>query len=248
MAILIFEHSNTSGAERLGTTLRDYGQRLRFVRLHEGDDVPVDLDNVDGIISCGGPQAAYDDSQEWLRPQMELMRQANEFGMPIVGLCLGSQILARALGGKVEMMPGGIEFGWHEVKLSPVGREDSIHTGLPWNVMVFHHHRDYVAELPPGARLLASSSQCKNQAWALGLRSYGFQYHPEVTLNTIETWMREEPEALREANITPEQLREQNRKSFPAFERLTQRLFESIALFLMPVDRRYQGIVKDLHH
>ena len=113
---------------------------------------------------------------------------------------------------------------------------------------MFHHHRDYVSELPPGARLLASSSQCKNQAWALGLRTYGFQYHPEVTLATIENWMRDEPEALREANITPEQLREQNRKLYPAFERLTQRLFESIALFLMPVDRRYEGIVKELHH
>ena len=113
---------------------------------------------------------------------------------------------------------------------------------------MFHYHRDYVSELPPGARLLASSSQCKVQTWAVGLRTYGFQYHPEVTLQTIETWMREEPEALREANITPEQLREQNHKYYPAFERLTQRLFESIALFLMPVDRRYEGIVKELHH
>lgn len=248
MAILIFEHSNSSGAERLGTTLRDYGQRLHFVKLHEGDDVPVDLDNVDGIISCGGPQAAYEDSQPWLAPQMELMRQANEIGMPIVGLCLGSQILARALGGKVQAMPSGIEFGWHEVKLTPVGREDSIHTGLPWSAMMFEHHRDYVSELPPGARLLASSSKCKTQAWALGLRTYGFQHHPELTIDTIELWMREEPEALREAGITETQVREQNRKHFPAFERLTQRLFESMALFLMPVDRRYEGIVKELHH
>ena len=248
MAILIFEHSDTSRAERLGVTLRDYGHRLHFVRLDQGDDMPRDLDNVDGSVSCGGPQSAYDDSHEWLKPQMELMRQANEIAMPIVGLCLGSQILARALGGKVEMMPDGIEFGWNEVSLTASGREDSIHAGMPWTSLMFHYHRDYVSELPPGARLLASSSQCKVQTWAVGLRTYGFQYHPEVTLQTIETWMREEPEALREANITPEQLREQNHKYYPAFERLTQRLFESIALFLMPVDRRYEGIVKELHH
>ncbi len=248
MAILIFEHCNTSGAERLATTLRDYGQRLRIVQLQDGDDVPADLDNVDGIISCGGPQSAYDDSHEWLEPEMQLMREANGIGMPIVGLCLGSQILARALGGKVEKMAGGIEFGWHEVSLTPTGREDAIHTGLPWTSMQFHHHRDQVSQLPAGARLLSSSTKCKNQAWALGLRTFGCQYHPEVTIDGIETWMREEPEALQEAGITAEKLREQTRKYFPAFERLSQRMFESIALFLMPVDRRYEGLVKDLHH
>lgn len=248
MAILIFEHSNSTNAERLGVTLRDYGHRIRIVKLHLGEIMPVDLDNIDGIVSCGGPQSAYDDSHEWIEPQMSLLRQANELGMPIVGLCLGSQILARALGGRVEKMSGGIEFGWHDVKLTPVGREDSIHTGLPWNALMFHHHRDHVAELPAGARLLAGSSRCKVQAWAVGLRTYGFQYHPEVTPATIERWIRQEPDALKEAGISAEQLREQTEQHYPAFERLTQRMFESIALFLMPVDRRYEGIVKELHH
>lgn len=251
MSILIFEHSDSTGAERLGQTLRDYGHRLRIVRVHEGDQVPADLDNVDGIISCGGPQAAYDDSIEWLSPQMQLMRQAREIDMPIVGLCLGCQILARALGGNVEKMPnggGGIEFGWHEVKLNPVGREDVIHTGIAWSSIQFQHHRDHVSKLPAGARTLSSSDRCKVQAWALGLRTYGFQYHPEITIDTIETWMREEPEALEEAGVTPNQLRAQTEQYFPAFERLSERLFESIALFLMPVDRRYQGLVKDLHY
>ena len=248
MSILVFEHSNDTGSERLGETLRDYGHRLRFIRVHEGDEVPPDLDDVDGIISCGGPQSAYDDSHEWLEPQMSLMRQANEIGMPIVGICLGSQILGRALGGKVEMLPGGIEFGWHEVKLNPVGREDPVHAGIAWESMQFHHHRDYVSQLPPGARLLSSSAQCKSQAWAMGLRTYAFQYHPEVTIETIERWAADEPEALREANITLDRLREETEEHFPAFLRLSQRLFESIALFLMPVDRRYRGLVKDLHH
>lgn len=248
MSILVFEHSDTSGSERLGQIMRDYGQRLRVVRLHDGDDVPGDLDNVDGIISCGGPQAAYDDSIAWLEPQMALMRQANAISMPIVGLCLGCQILARALGGKVEQMTGGIEFGWHEVKLNPIGREDPIHAGIAWSSMQMHHHRDQVSQLPPGARVLSSSKQCKVQAWALSLRTYGFQYHPEVTIDGIETWAAEEPEALSEANLTIDELREQTSRFFPAFERLGNRLFESIALYLMPVDRRYQGLVKDLHY
>lgn len=248
MAILIFEHGSPSGAERLGVTLRDYGQKLRIIRPVHGDSIPPDLDNVDGIISCGGPQSAYDDSLDWLEPQMQLIRTAHEIEMPVLGICLGCQILARALGGRVEKNPKGIEFGWHEINLTPAGREDSLHTGLPWTSMQFHHHRDHVAELPPGARLLASSEKCKVQAWSIGLRSYGFQHHPEVTINTIESWMRSEPEALQESNLSAEDLRRETQHLYPAFERLSRRLFESIALFLMPVDRRYEGIVKELHH
>lgn len=248
MAILVFEHSDSTGTERLGETLRDIGHRLNVLRLHEGDAVPPDLDDVDGIISCGGPQAAYDDSTDWLEPQMSLMRQAHELQMPIVGLCLGSQILARALGGTVERMSGGIEFGWQEVRLNPVGREDPLHAGVAWNAMMFQHHRDQVSQLPPGAKLLASSARCKVQTWTAGLRSYGFQHHPEVTIETIERWMREEPEALTESGLAADQVRRDTQKHYPAFERLTQRLFDNIAMLLMPVDRRYSGLVKDLHY
>ncbi len=248
MAILVFEHSDSSGLGRLGRTLRDYGHRLRIVRLHDGDEAPGDLDDVDAIISCGGPQAAYDDSTPWLAPQMDRMREANAVGMPIVGLCLGCQILARALGGKVERNPTGIEFGFTEVKLNPVGREDPIHTGIAWNAMMIQHHHDHVSQLPTGARLLASSAKCKVQTWALGLRTYGFQHHPEASAETLETWASTEPDALREASLSANHVREQVARHYSAFERLTDRLFESIALYLMPVDRRYQGQIKDLHY
>jgi GMP synthase-like glutamine amidotransferase len=248
MSILVFEHSDSSGVGRLGRTLRDCGHRLRILRLHDGDQVPGDLDDVDGIVSCGGPQAAYDDSVAWLEPQMQRMREANAVGMPIIGLCLGSQILARALGGKVERNPAGIELGFTEVKLNPVGREDPMHAGIAWNSMMIQHHRDHVSQLPAGARLLASSARCKTQAWALGLRTYGFQYHPEADADTLERWAADEPAALAEASLTIDQVREQATRHYAAFERLTNRLFESMALYLMPVDRRYQGQIKDLHY
>jgi GMP synthase-like glutamine amidotransferase len=248
MATLVFEHSDSSGINRLGRTLRDYGHRLRILRLHDGDQVPGDLDDVDAIISCGGPQSAYDDALPWLAPQMDRLREANALGMPIVGMCLGSQILARALGGKVEANPAGIEFGFTEIKLNPVGREDPIHSGIAWDSMTIQYHRDHVSQLPAGARLLASSAKCKVQTWALGLRTYGFQNHPEASAETLEHWASTEPDALRESGLTLELVREQIQEHYAAFERLTDRLFESIALYLMPVDRRYQGLIKDLHY
>lgn len=248
MAILVFEHASRTGIMRLGTTLRDYGHRLRFVRRHLGDPIPPDLDDIDGIISCGGPQSANDDSLPWLEPEMQLMRTAHEREMPIVGLCLGSQILARALGGEVGQMKDGPEVGWREVKLSPAGREDPIHAGMPWQSVQPHYHYDCVTELPPGAHLIASSDCCKVQAWTVGLRSYGFQYHPEIVADTMETLADDDPDALTKAHLTREELAAQTAKHYPAFERLTNRLFENIALLLMPVERRYQGLVKDLHH
>ena len=100
----------------------------------------------------------------------------------------------------------------------------------------------------PGARVLATSQRCAVQAWALGLRTYGFQYHPEAVPETVETWAAEEPAALDEAGVTLDQLKARTAEVYPAFERLTARLFEWVSLLLMPADRRIRGLVKDLHH
>ena len=110
MAILVFEHSDVTGSERLGETLRNHGHVLRVVSLHLGDAVPYDLDDVDGVVCCGGAGSALDDGQSWLEPQMDLLREAHERQMPIVGICLGSQILARALGGEVERLDERVQF------------------------------------------------------------------------------------------------------------------------------------------
>jgi GMP synthase-like glutamine amidotransferase len=247
MSILVFEHSPLAGAIRLGQSLRSYGHRLRVISIHEGQSPPGDLDDVDGIVTCGGPQSA-NDSQRWLEDEMACIRAAHEAGMPVVGLCLGSQIAARALGGTVGPLEGGIEMGWHEVVMTDAGREDIIHSGLPWTGMQFHWHREHVIKPPPGARVLAKSKRCAVQSWALGLRTYGFQYHPEVEMETIEAWAEDEPGDLTDGGVSLERLRGESAQHYPAFRRLTQRMFENIALFLAPVERRYRGLLKDVLH
>ncbi|MHC4947666.1 MAG: type 1 glutamine amidotransferase [Planctomycetota bacterium] len=248
MAILVFEHSDSTGIGRLGDTLRRYGHRLRIVSLHRGDAVPGDLDDVDAIVTCGGQQSVRADDHGWLEPQMELLRAADAREMPVVGLCLGSQILARALGGELRVVETGIELGWHDVHLNHLGREDVLHAGLPWSMATVQWHRDQVVTAPPGARVLASSDHCQVQTWARGLRTYGFQAHPEAGPGTLDRWAAEEPAALAEAGVTREELQSRTEAEWPAFARLTERLFEAIALLLMPVDRRYHGLAKDLHH
>ncbi len=247
MAIVILQHGTSTGALRLGTTLRDYGHRLRVVDLHAGEPVPRDLDDTDGIIATGGPMSANADSP-WIEQELELLARADEASLPVIGLCLGSQVLARALGGEVAPMDGGMELGWHEVVLTPAGAEDPLHAGIAWTSMQFHWHSDHVSVAPDGARVLAKSAGCPIQVWARGLRTYGFQYHPEVYADTAETWAVEHPEDLDTAGVTLDDLRAKTATHFDAFERLSRRLFESIALMLVPADKRHQGLVKDLHH
>ena len=247
MAILIFEHSATTGALRLAATLRDYGHKLRVIGSDDHDELPGDLAEVDGVITTGGPQSVSDD-QPWISSEIRFLQAAHEAELPIVGICFGSQLLAKALGGEVGPMKGGIELGWHEVNFTDAGRDDILHAGLGWKSMQFHWHSQQVTKPPPGARVLAESKRCSVQSWALGLRTYGFQYHPEVYPETIDIWAEDEPQALEEAGLLLDKLNEQTREHYPAFERLAARLFESIALLLMPADRRIAGLVKDLHH
>jgi len=248
MATLVIEHAENVGSLRLGEVLRDQGHRLRVVRVQRDEPLPSDLDEIDAIVTCGGSASALDDSLPWIVQEMDLLRQAHAAALPIVGICLGSQLLARALGGTVAEMDGGVELGWHDVSLTPTGREDPILAGIAWTSPQLHWHRFHASELPEGARLLASSDRTKAQAWSIGLRTYAFQYHPEWKDTTMDVLAAERPEDLEEAGVTREALREQTQKHYPTCARLAQRLFESIALLLMPVDRRYAGVVKDLHH
>jgi len=233
---------------RLGEVLNDYGHRLRTVMLHEGDELPPDLDDIDGIVTCGGSPSANDDSLEWLAPEMDMLKQAHAMELPVVGLCLGAQILCRALGGSVGPVEGGMQLGWEDVKLTDTGREDPIHSGIAWTSAQFHWNREAISDLPNGARTLASSDRCTVETWAYGLRTYGFQHHPEIRRATIDQWIADDKYALEEAGTTAEQLAEQTEQHFEHMQRLSTRLFTSIALLLMPVDRRYSGIVKELRH
>ena len=101
MSILIIEHSNLTGSDRLGERLVKDGHKLHTVRVHLGEQLPKDLDEIDGVISCGGPQAP-DCNELWIEQELKLLREADAKQLPVLGICLGSQLLAKALGGEVD--------------------------------------------------------------------------------------------------------------------------------------------------
>ncbi|MCH2133068.1 MAG: type 1 glutamine amidotransferase [Phycisphaerales bacterium] len=250
MSILVLEHSDRARCGRLVATLRDHGHRLDIRSLHDGDPLPSDLEGIDGVITMGGPMAPDDDSQPWMADELQLIRTAVEQDLPLLGICLGHQLLVRALGGTVERRPGGQRIGWHPIELNPTGREDPLLAGLPWQWTQAHWNSYQAATLPGDARVLATGPDGDIQVCKLGVRTYGFQCHPEIAPETMQAWIDDEPDVVRSAGTTGEALMAETASQWPSFERLTDRLFKACAMLLFPLEQRNLGIgqVTEIHH
>jgi len=147
------------------------------------------LERVDGIVSMGGPQSVYERATyPWIAKELALLRQAVDAKLPILGVCLGAQMLAAALGAKVTKSPQK-EIGWYPVMREPGAEGDPLFESFGQTETVFQWHGDTFA-LPKGAVRLASSPLCQEQAFRYRENVYGWQFHLEVTEPIIRAWMR----------------------------------------------------------
>jgi GMP synthase (glutamine-hydrolysing) len=187
MRILVFRHAAFEELGTLRPTLESRGFRVESVQLYEpGAQVP-DIADAAGLVFMGGPMCANDDLP-FLHSEVELIRGAAGRGQPVLGICLGAQLIAKALGVRVPRSPKP-EIGWFHVDLTDAGRLDPVFANMGDPVAVFHWHQD-MFEVPPGAELLATAPGCPNQAFRSGRNIYGFQFHPEMTPAMIEDWQR----------------------------------------------------------
>ncbi|MCX5663027.1 MAG: type 1 glutamine amidotransferase [Planctomycetota bacterium] len=238
MSLLVFQHHADESPSRLGTILADQGHKLRTIKLHEGQAVP-DLDDVDGIVSMGGPQNVDQAEQfPYLKDEMALLKSAHDKGLPIVGVCLGAQLIAAALGGKVAAMAQP-EVGFQNVKLAFPGTVDTLYQGITWDNFQCHLHGQEVTTLPPGGTPLAGSKACKTQAFKVGLTTYAFQYHFEWDLKDLAMVPRD-PMA-KAAGLTTETWDAQVKDHYDNYRRRGDRLSETIATMLFPIDKRRRG-------
>jgi GMP synthase (glutamine-hydrolysing) len=153
----------------------------------EKDALP-DPANYSAIIAFGGSQHAYDEHlYPYFNPEKALIQQAVAQNIPFLGICLGGQLLSTALGGQVKRHTM-TEIGFFDVQLTEAGQKDPLFAGLPGYQKVFHWHED-TFDLPPGAVLLATSTNTENQAFRYGQRAYGLQYHIEIDNATLDTWL-----------------------------------------------------------
>jgi GMP synthase-like glutamine amidotransferase len=239
MPILVFEHTATEPPAQLGSALRDQGHRLRVLELYEGDALPPDLDDVHGLVVLGGPMNV-DEQQEhpWLYSEMELIRSAHEQQLPIVGLCLGAQLVAKALGGEVQPMDKP-EVGWKQVELTFPGTMDPLFAGIPWRTQQFHLHGQQVTTLPEDATSLAGSEACQHQAFKVGLTTYAFQFHFEFTREQLHEVIAANEKTIGEAGESLETIKSETNEHYQLYRHLGDRLANNIAMLLMPLDKRF---------
>jgi GMP synthase-like glutamine amidotransferase len=184
MRVLAFRHVPFEGLGLIAPALAARHIEVDYADLYRPGAAAPDIGPYDGLIFMGGPMSANDDLP-YLRQEMEFVRQAVARRMLILGICLGSQLIARAMGAAVRRNPAK-EIGWYGVQFTPAAAGDRLFGGLSRET-VFHWHGE-TFDLPPGAELLASSDLCRNQAFRAGERVYGLQFHLEVTPEMIADW------------------------------------------------------------
>lgn len=183
--VRIFRHIDCEGPGYLAEVLDREGVPWELVAIDRGEAVPPALDDVSGLVFMGGPMSV-NDPLPWIAQELRLIRQAVERGIPVLGHCLGGQLIARALGGTVEPNPVK-EIGWHPVR-RVAGAEDSPWGRvLPEEFLAFHWHGETFL-LPPGAELLLESEACARQAFAVG-PALALQCHVEMTEALVREWV-----------------------------------------------------------
>lgn len=196
--------SEVNPPERLGDWLAGAGADL-VLRRPAADGVPDSLAGIDGVVCMGGPMGAHDDADHpWLPALRWLLFDAVAHRLPVLGVCLGGQLLAAATGGAVRRGIDGPEAGTRLVAKRDVAAHDPLFAPLPMTPDVIQFHHDEIHRLPPGATLLASSPRYVNQAFRVGTAGYGLQFHIETSPATVLSWARRDPAGA--ATIPPGQL------------------------------------------
>ncbi|MFM2302734.1 MAG: hypothetical protein RLZZ135_137 [Cyanobacteriota bacterium] len=190
MKFLVIKHVVVEGLGVFEQFCHDAGIEIDTVELEKGDIFP-NLEGYTALWIMGGPMNVGDEVEfPWLVEEKAFIRKAvRELNLPYMGVCLGAQLLADALGGEVKPM-SATEVGLLPITMTSDGLHHPLMTGLPATLNVLQWHGQEVKQIPAGSKLLASSSHCQVQAYAVGDRAFGLQFHSEVTDATVEDWVK----------------------------------------------------------
>jgi GMP synthase (glutamine-hydrolysing) len=217
-----------------GTVLEELqgeGLPVRFVDPHRGEPLP-DTGTVAGIVVLGGVQHADDHhSHPYLKEERDLLRDATERGVPVLGICLGGQLLAMATGAALRPAPVR-EFGYTPIAPTADGELDPVMRVWRSGDRVFHWHED-MFEIPDGATLLLEGEHVRNQGFRYGDAAWGVQFHPEVTRDVIEGWLGVAGDTVARWGKSADQIRAEGRLHLGIAE---QRAREMI--------RRFGGVIR----
>jgi GMP synthase (glutamine-hydrolysing) len=205
--LLVVQHQDDGGLGRLAAPFAA-ATDLDLRRPDRGEPLPENLDDVHGLVVLGGSMAAWeDDVAPWLPQTRRLLALGVDTGVPVFGICLGAQLLACATGGRVERGAHGIEAGLATIVPTSDADGDPLMAALPSAGFAgAQGHQDAVVQLPPGAVLVATGAPYPHQAFRVGATAWAVQYHPEVTADDFDGWMRGDADVVAAAGLDPAEI------------------------------------------
>ena len=225
-SVLAIQHVEPETTGLIGEVLADAGAKVTTVRVFEGEPVPADIAPHDALVVMGGPMGVYEaDRHSHLADEIELIRRAVERDVPVLGICLGSQLLAAALGSVVR--PARKELGWFPVTLTAEGQADPLLTGLPAAFPVLHWHGD-AFDPPPGSAALASSDLTPCQAFRHGPH-VGLLFHMEMSEPMIRALVEQDLESGYADVATAGRTLDEMPRRLPAMHALARKVFGRVS-------------------
>lgn len=222
--VRVLQHAMSEPPGAIVDALCAAGLTLEIVRTFEGEEVPADPEGVAGLIAMGGPMGVYEDARyPFLRDEMRLIEKTLGAGKPVLGVCLGSQLLATVLGATVRRGERK-EIGWYTVRLSEAGSRDILFSGVDSSFTAFHWHGD-IFDLPHGSTGLASSDATACQAFRHSTLAYGLLFHAEVTRPMVAAMVHGFAEELAESGAHATDVLRDAERYLPPLGRVASSIF-----------------------
>ncbi|MBI5047773.1 MAG: type 1 glutamine amidotransferase [Deltaproteobacteria bacterium] len=224
--VLVLQHVKSEGLGIIYKALKQKGIGADFIKIFNGERMPRDIQGYDGLIVLGGPMGVYEaDIYPFIKDELMLIKNAIKNDIPILGICLGAQLLAKAAGADVYKGKKK-EIGWYDVELTDDGKRDGLFIGLPDEFTVFQWHGD-TFDIPENSKCLAFSELFPHQVIKVGKKAYGLQFHLEVTEEMIREWIDVNDKELAsvKAYINPKNILKDTSKHIKTIHRYGEAVF-----------------------